>query len=315
MTHHSVLILSPDAEAYRSLINNTRLPGLSVNISLSFNPQNEILKKCDIIFGAPDLIAQALPHTKNLKWVQSMWAGVSPLLKVGGVPQDYILTGVKGIFGKAMGEYVLCHLLMHERKSIPRFQNQMRKEWDSTSPGMIHGKSIGIMGLGSIGSSVAAMVKAFGMETRGYSRSQTSCANIDTCYLPHQLPEFLKDLDYLVCLLPDTPDTRGLLNEQAFAALQDSALIINAGRGSLIVENALISALENKRIGGAVLDVFEDEPLHSNHPFWDVPDMLITSHTAALSLPEDVTPLFIDNYYNFISEQPMKYVIDFKSGY
>ncbi|PID71607.1 MAG: hydroxyacid dehydrogenase [Desulfobulbus propionicus] len=314
MTHHSVLILSPDAEEYLEFVNDARLPGLIVNSCQTVDPGNEVFKSCDIIFGAPDMTAQALSHTENLKWVQSTWAGVSPLLEPG-MPQDYLLTGVKGIFGRAMGEYVLCHLLLHERKCITRFQNQLRKKWDIAPPGTIQGKTIGIMGLGSIGRDVAAMVKTFGMKTRGYSRSQVSCAHVDTCYLPHQLTAFLKDLDYLVCLLPDTSDTRGLLDEHAFAAMQESVLIINAGRGSLIDEHALISALENKRIGGAVLDVFTDEPLPQNHPLWDAPDTLITSHTAAPSFPQDIVPIFIENYYNFISGQPMKYVIDFQNGY
>lgn len=314
MAPHSLLILSSRAEEYQELIKKAQLPGLLVDICVGRNPEKEQVRNAEIILGDPDMVAKALTHGENLRWVQSTWAGVSPLLEPE-LPQNYILTGVKGIFGKLMGEYVLCHLLMHERKSIDRFNNQLKRKWDSSPHGTLQKKHIGIMGLGSIGRTVAAMVKMFGMKTSGFSRSQTSCANIDTCYLPHQLPEFLHDLDYLVCLLPDTLETRGLIGENALAAMRESVLIINAGRGTLLDEGALIRALENECIGGAVLDVFQDEPLCASHPLWDAPNTLITSHTAALSLPQDVAPIFVNNYQKFISGKPMNYVIDFKKGY
>lgn len=314
MPKMKLLILSSDADDYLKIINNARLPGLSVEVSRYFDPGDKNLHDCDIIFGSPDLLEQALNHAGSLKWVQSMWAGVSPLL-VSEMRRDYTLTGVKGIFGTVMGEYVICHILMHERKCIERYKNQMEKKWDMTLPGTLQGKCVGIMGLGSIGRAVAAMVKSFGVETRGFSRSRTSCENIDQCFLSQDLLEFVKDLDYLVCLLPDTPDSRGLIEKKVLEAMKDTVVIINAGRGTLIDEVSLIQALENHTIGGAVLDVFIDEPLPEAHPLWKTPNTLITSHTAALTFPDAITPIFIDNYHRFISGQPMKYVIDFERGY
>jgi len=314
MTQHKLLILSEDSEDYFQIIENADLPGLTVEHLHYFDPENTALIECDIIFGTPDLVHQALLYAGNLKWVQSMWAGVAPLLQLDS-RRDYQLTGVRDIFGSAMAEYVICHILMHERKSIERFKNQMKSKWDTTPPGALQGKCVGIMGLGSIGRAVAGMVKHFGVKTLGFSRSRTVCENFDRCFLPHDLLDFVHDLDYLVCILPDTPETIGMIDRKVMASMKNSVFIINAGRGALIDETSLIEALTHQTIAGAVLDVFVNEPLPEKHPLWKTPNTIITSHTAALTFPDTVTPIFIDNYHCFINGEPLKYVINFNKGY
>ncbi|MGB5445863.1 MAG: NAD(P)-dependent oxidoreductase, partial [Psychromonas sp.] len=178
---NKLVILSKDAQRYLEILNKAALPDLSIEICSEVNAENQHLQECEILFGSPDLVSQALPHAHQLQWVQSMWAGVTPFM-AKGLRQDYLLTGVKSIFGSVMAEYVICHLLMHERKSIARFENQLQKKWDQTPPGTLLGKSIGIMGLGSIGREIAKMAKLFGMKTQGFSRSQRSCEGIDRCF-------------------------------------------------------------------------------------------------------------------------------------
>jgi phosphoglycerate dehydrogenase-like enzyme len=311
---HKLVILAEDAQRYLDLLSQATLPHLSITACTEVTPNNPALSTCDILFGQPDLIREALPYATNVKWAQSMWAGVTPLI-TDDIRQDYLLTGVKGVFGQIMSEYVFCHLLMHERKTLSRLRHQQAQIWDQTTHGTLRHKSIGIMGLGSIGSEVAKMAKVFNMKTRGYSRSQTQCEGIDRCFLPAQRLEFMQGLDYLVCLLPDTPDTTHLIETKSINALPNSAVIINAGRGNIIDHAALLQALKTDQIAAAVLDVFPIEPLPSEDPLWKAPNTIITSHTAAMSFPELVTPIFIENYQRYLTQKTLQYLINFEYGY
>ena len=129
------------------------------------------------------------------------------------------------------------------------------------------------------------------------------------------LHRFAHGLDYLVNILPNTKDTRKIINAELLNALPPHALVINVGRGPAVDESALIEALNENRIAGAVLDVFEKEPLPKDHPFWTTPNLLMTFHTAAPSLAEDISNLFFENYELFLEGQPLMYQVDFEKGY
>lgn len=311
---YNLTILSTDAEEYLEIIRSASLPGLSMATVREVADDNRYLSECDILLGSPDLLAKGLAHAERAQWVQSTWAGVTPLM-APGLRRDYILTGVKGVFGSIMAEYVICYMLMHERKVLERYRRQQQKKWDMSPPSTLRGKCIGIMGLGSIGMDIAKMVKTFGMKTHGFSRSRMSSEGFDRCFLAPELIAFVEDVDYLVCVLPDTPATDGLIDGLVLKAMRDTALVINVGRGNAIDEAALVRALENGDIGGAVLDVFQEEPLPESHPLWRTPNTIITSHTAAMSSPELVAPIFIDNYRRFFNGDPLDYVVDFSQGY
>jgi len=312
--NNKLVILAEDAAHYLELLTQAALPNLSIKIYSQIDHNNNDIQECDILFGQPDLISAALPQAKNVKWVQSMWAGITPLL-ANKLRKDYQLTGVKGIFGQIMSEYVLCHLLMHERKSFARMASQQQKIWDQTTPGTLMNKTIGIMGLGSIGAHIAKTAKFFGMKTKGYSRTQRRCENVEHCFLPEQIIDFVQGLDYLVCVLPDTQETTHLINKNVLDALPDSAILINAGRGNIIDQSALVNALNSGDIAGAVLDVFPVEPLVKTDLLWETPNTVITAHTAAMSFPELVAPIFIKNYQNFRKDAPLQYQISFDHGY
>ncbi|MFW2367145.1 MAG: D-2-hydroxyacid dehydrogenase [Desulforhopalus sp.] len=314
MKTQKLVILSNDAEEYLEIIRCAALPELSIEILREVDGNNQDLKDCDILLGSPDLLSNGLVYAQGVKWVQSTWAGITPLL-AADLRRDYILTGVKGVFGPLMAEYVLCYMLMHERKVLERYRNQLDKKWDMSQPSSLRGKCIGIMGLGSIGVQIAQMVMPFGMKILGYSRSRTSCEGFDRCFFPDELTHFVQELDYLVCVLPDTPATDSLVDGSVLMAMRETALIINVGRGNVIDEKSLVQALENNEIGGAVLDVFQNEPLPTSHPLWETPNTVITSHTAAMSVPELVAPVFIENYRRYVEKKPLNYVIDFNQGY
>lgn len=271
-------------------------------------------EKTEIVFGAPTMIRDTLSHLPNLRWAQASWAGVEPLLDPS-LRRDYVLTNARGVFGGLMSEYVFGYLLAHERKIFERADAQNNKIWDTSLTGQLRGKTIGLLGVGSIGADVAQMAKAFGMTVRGYTRGSEASTQVDKYYHGDELLEFVKGLDYLVGILPNTKETRKIVDGKVLHTLPPHAVFVNVGRGSAVDEPALLKALQENKIAGAILDVFEQEPLPKEHPFWDAPNLTITFHTSAPSLPEDIVRVFIENYRLYVEGKPLKYVVDFERGY
>lgn len=315
-TMPNLLILSKESKTYRKIIEAANLP----NLHIADFANND----CDIILGEPTLIRDALTALPVLKWVQATWAGVEPLLDPS-LRRDYILTNARGVFGGLMSEYVLGYLLAHERKIFQRADAQKNKEWDKTLTGTLRGKTIGLLGVGSIGAEVARTAKFFGMKVRGYTRASETSEDVDEYFHPVEpqptqeqapgLHRFAEGLDYLVSILPNTKETRKTVDAELLIKLPPHALFINVGRGSAVDEPALIEALEEEKIAGAILDVFEQEPLPKDHPFWTTKNLTMTFHTSAPSFPEDIAEVFIDNYRLFVEGKPLRYVVDFEKGY
>lgn len=304
---HSLLILSRNAAEYRRLIEAAALPGLG-EITFEAGPG------CEIVFGEPDRIRAALPQLPALNWAQATWAGVEPLLDPS-LRRDYTLTNARGVFGGLMSEYVIGYLLMHERKMLPRLAAQLQRKWDTSLTGTLRGKSLGLLGVGSIGAELARAAKFFGMTVRGYTLSSETSADVDQYFHGEQLLDFASGLDYLVSVLPNTPQTNRIVSADLIARLPARALFVNVGRGSAVDESALIQALETEAISGAVLDVFEQEPLPEKHPFWSTKNLLLTFHTSAPSFPAEISQVFIENYRLYQAGQPLQHRVDFERGY
>jgi phosphoglycerate dehydrogenase-like enzyme len=149
----------------------------------------------------------------------------------------------------------------------------------------------------------------------GLNRSGKPCEAVETVYTEENLAEFLAAPDYLVLTLPDTPETRHFIDSGALAMMKPSAVLINVGRGSIVNENDLITALQRQQIRAAVLDVFETEPLPGDSLLWELPNAYVTPHVAAASFPQDVVEIFVENYGRFTNGEPLKYLIDFERGY
>ncbi|HUM25861.1 MAG TPA: D-2-hydroxyacid dehydrogenase [Anaerolineales bacterium] len=303
---HKLIILSEYEKKYQALIEKAQLPNLQITGLLA----NDV----DIAIGEPTRLKAALAYLPGLKWAQSLWAGVEPLLDPA-LRRDYVLTNARGVFGGLMSEYVLGYLLAHERRIFQMAEDQKNKHWNDSDTGTLRGKTIGLLGVGSIGADVARTAKFFGMTVRGYTFSSEASSDVDKYYHGTDLLEFAKGLDYLVNILPNTKDTHKIINADLLAALPPHALVINVGRGPAVDEAALLEALTNHKIAGAVLDVYEKEPLPQDHPFWSTPNLHMTFHTAALSLPEDLTRIFIENYNLYNEGKPLKYQVDFEKGY
>ena len=303
---HKLLILAQDKKKYHALIEEAQLDGLAI----IDQPADDV----DIVLGEPSLIKAALASLPALGWAQSIWAGIEPLVGPAS-RRDYILTNARGVFGELMSEYVMGYLLAHERKIFQRHEAQMNKQWEDSDTGTLRGKTIGLLGVGSIGAEVALTAKFFGMNVRGYTRDSEISAHVYSYFHGEDLLKFANGLDYLVNILPNTNDTRKIINADLLNVLPSHALVINVGRGPAVDESALLDALNQNKIAGAVLDVFEQEPLPKDHPFWTTPNLLMTFHTAAPSLAEDITNIFIENYELLLEGKPLKYRVDFEKGY
>ena len=266
-----------------------------------------------VLFGNPAQIAEVLPAMPDIEWVQSSWAGVTPLIE--HERRDYVLSGIKGVFGPQMSEYVYGYLLAHELRILRRKHEQKKRHWFREHSGVLDGKTIGIMGTGSIGAHIAITAKAFNMTAVGLSRSGAPADGFDEVHPVTQLDAFLSKSNYLVSTLPDTPETNGLLNEKSLAALPDHTYFVNVGRSNVIDDEALMKALRTGRLAGAALDVFDTEPLPEDSPLWTTPNLSVTAHIAAISHPLLIVPVFVENYRRFINEQPLNYVVDFGAGY
>jgi phosphoglycerate dehydrogenase-like enzyme len=303
---HRLLILSKHAKAYRELIEAARLPDLAI----VDNPDDRV----EVVFGEPSLIRPELPKLPAVRWVQSTWAGVEPLLDPS-LRRDYVLTNARGVFGPLMTEYVFGYLLAHERLILAKHASQQAGKWDPTPPGTLRGKTIGLIGVGTIGAALAKTAKHFGMRVKGLTRASGSCADVDEYFHGDDRFAFVDGLDYLVTTAPNTRQTRRLVDAALLAALPARAVFVNPGRGSIVDEEALAAALGGGRLAGAVLDVFEREPLPADHVLWRTPNVIITSHTAALSFPADIAPVFLDNYRRFAAGQTLQYRVDFDREY
>jgi phosphoglycerate dehydrogenase-like enzyme len=309
-----LMILSKHGDEYRRLVEEARLPELQLVVSSDAQEAISLGADCEIAFGEPTLIRDALPALKDLRWVQATWAGVEPLLNPS-LRRDYILTNARGVFGGLMSEYVFSYLLAHERRIFERYQAQKDRRWDGSVTGTLRGKTIGLLGVGSIGAHLAGTAKHFGMTIRGYTRASEACPDVDAYFHGADLLAFAKGLDYLVSVLPNTAETRHIVDVDLLSALPAHAIFVNVGRGSAVHESALVQALEKVKIAGAVLDVFEQEPLPEAHPFWSTPNLWITFHTSAPSFPADITRLFVENYHRFMNGQELIYQVDFARGY
>jgi phosphoglycerate dehydrogenase-like enzyme len=314
---HRLLILSRHARDYHRLVDAARLPDLEVTSTTDPADVTARAGDFDLAFGEPSLLKQLLPAMSALRWTQATWAGVEPLLDPS-LRRDYILTNARGVFGGLMAEYVFAYLLAHERRMLEKRASQAEGRWDPKPPGTLRGKTLGLLGVGTIGAALARTARHFGMTVKGYTRASEDSADVDRYFhgsLDGQLDAFASDLDYLVSIMPATSATRQLVNADLLRALPQRAVFVNPGRGGTVDEAALAAALREGRLAGAVLDVFQTEPLPADHVFWQTPNLLITSHTAALSFPADIAPLFIDNYRRLLRGEPLKYRVDFELGY
>lgn len=309
----TLLLLSSLAPAYAQYVR-AALPELTIVSTTDPTEAQTLGASCILALGEPNLLRQVIPHLPALRWVQSTWAGVEPLLDPA-LRRDYVLTNARGVFGELMTEYVLTYLLAHERQVFQRHAAQQAGRWAAIPPGTLRGKRLGLLGVGSIGSHLAHALKPLGLTIYGYTRASEDCAAIDRYFHPPDRLAFAAELNYLVSVVPNTSATHRLVDDALLTALPAGAVFINVGRGGAVDATALIHALTTGHLACAILDVFEQEPLPPDHLFWRTPNLHITAHTAAPSLPSAVAAVFVENYRRWARGEALHYQVDFERGY
>jgi phosphoglycerate dehydrogenase-like enzyme len=310
----NLVIISQHWKVYKTRFEaNHELQKHFVLLAAGEQTTDQILQQVQVMIGEPNLIAKCILTCPKLEWVQSTWAGNNALQAL--TKQDYQLTGVKGVFGLQMVEYILSYLLYFTRRIEEFNELKTSQKWSQLPCNTLSSYSIGIMGFGSIGQELAQRLLQFGMTVNGLSRNKKQIADVNE-YTYQELPEFLSRSDYVVNLLPETEITTGICNRQFFKHMKKGSVFINAGRGSAIDSpTSIIDALTDNWIKAAVLDVFEQEPLPKNHPYYSTKNLYISCHTAAISNPQEVFDLFEKNADLYIKGMPLRYIHDFAEGY
>lgn len=309
-----LLILAEDAGEYWEKIEQAGLQNLQVYMATDTASVSQPLGGFNIVLGDPPLISEALDILEKLEWVQSGWAGVDSLCKPG-LRKDYLLTGVKGIFGPLVSEYIMTYLFAFERRVFTMRSNQLQKIWEPFRYRPACEITMGIIGLGSIGRHLAKTAKHFGIKVIGLNRSGKPCEDVERVYTPDDCSGFFEQPDYVVSTLPGTLHTRHFINAATLDLMRPSAVLMNVGRGSVINEVDLVAALRQGTIGGALLDVFEKEPLPADSPLWEMENVFVTPHNSAVSFVADVVAIFVRNYHRFMLGKPLLHEIDIEAGY
>jgi glyoxylate/hydroxypyruvate reductase A len=257
-----------------------------------------------------------LASFRNIKLIVSLGMGVDHLLADDKLPAGVPIVRIMddGLIGQ-MGEYAIYWALRHHRDIDKYAANQRTTTWKPLDfVDTIH-RRIGVMGLGTIGQDTAKKFAALGFPTAGWSRTAKTLAGIETFHGGDGFANFLARTDILVDVLPLTRDTRGLLDTRAFAALPKGAYLINMARGGHVVDADLLAALDSGHLSGATLDVFDQEPLPSDHPYWTHPKVHVTPHIAGATNPRTASPGIIENIKRLRAGQPLINTVDPKTGY
>ena len=258
-----------------------RFPQLTVNLVENHTAATPHAPNADVImtFG-PMLRDHVVREAPKLKWIQALTTGTDGVDDLPSLRPDVILTSMHGIHGDTVAEAALAGMLVLSRNLLAQIRNQDRHQWMRIPARLLHGKTIGIFGVGAIGEAMAVKSKALGMKVIGIDPIKRSVAAIDRMLDWSAGIEALPQMDHVVVLMPSNEKTRGIVNSGFLARMKRSAYIINVARGAIIDDAALLEALQQNRIAGAYLDAFAAEPLAADHPFWTLPNVLITPHNA-----------------------------------
>jgi glyoxylate/hydroxypyruvate reductase A len=265
---------------------------------------------------APGELA-ALP---NLRVIFNLGAGVDALMADVSLPKVPLVRVAVGDLTGRMTEYIALHVLMHHRQELYLRACQREKRWQPKFQWPASAISVGVMGLGTLGSNAADMLRRLGFRVSGWSRNSKEIEGIECFHGKAQLDAFLERTDILVCLLPLTPETRDILNRELFSKLNRNSpmgapVLINAGRGGLQAEADLLKCLDDGTLGAASLDVYATEPLPADSPFWSHPKVVLTPHNAADTDPDEISKYVARQIERFEAGEWLENVVDPARGY
>ncbi len=278
----------------------------------------EFIEDVEVIFG--DFDREHVLKAKNLRWVHLGYAGVDMILYPEVVNSNIIVTCSKGIHQYHMTEFLFGMILTLTRGFKKIYANQRLKIWDKQVARdfeSLYGKTMGILGLGNIGRQIAKVAKAFGMYVIGMKRTNAKVEYVDEIVTREGFQHLLESSDFIVVVLPLTDETYHLIGEREFEMMKRKPYFFNIGRGAVVDEKALVKALKEGKIRGAGIDVFEDEPLPSDSPLWEMENVVVTPHVAGLfpNYWEEPTNLFIENFKRYVNGEELINIVDKFAGY
>lgn len=289
------------------------------------NRWRSLLGKADILFDFDDTHREDLPTlAPNLKWIQATSAGIGQFVKryEYDIRTNWIFTTASGVHARPLAEFVMMSILMFSKNAFHLAREKENHSWNRCCGEELEGKRLAIAGLGRIGREVARIAKTFDMRVFGSRRDSGGngvvvIPYIDAIYGPSELGTMLVQADYLCIACPHTPETDGLIGKKEIETMPQGSVLINVSRGAVVDQAALTAALKSGHLRGAALDVFATEPLPKDDPLWDMPNVIISPHSASTVLGENsrLVSLFTDNLKRYLAGQPLRNVLDTKRLY
>lgn len=278
------------------------------------------LKRTDILFDFDQTHMHDLPElAPNVRWMQATSSGIGQALHqlqyAQRMPQT-VFTSARGVHDQPLAEFCLMVMMAFNKKLIHTIDNQRKKHWERFAGTDLRNRTIGIIGVGKVGQKIGQLCQCMGMNVLGVKRDTHNVnprdVHVNELYGQNELDKVLPRIEYLVLIAPHTPETEKMIGEKELATLPKGAILINIGRGALLDESALISALQSGHLGGAGLDVFEMEPLPKESPLWDMPNVIVSPHSGSTSDRENelITDIFCENLKNYFEGKPLINVID-----
>jgi len=279
----------------------------------------DMMRRAEVMFDFDrahlrDLAAVA----PRLRWLQATSAGIGQMVKRIGLDRSSIvLTTASGVHARPLADFCLMAMLMFAKDYARMERDKRAKRWERYCGDELTGKTLAIVGLGRVGQEVARHGKRLEMRVTGMRRSDAPVADVEKLYGRPELHAMLREADFLVLAAPHTPETEGIIGDPELAVMKPSAVLINIGRGQLVDEDALIRALEEKRLAGAALDVFRAEPPPPDSPLWEMSNVIISPHSASTVAQENtrITELFCDNLRRYLDGRPLRNVLDLRKLY
>jgi phosphoglycerate dehydrogenase-like enzyme len=267
-------------------------------------------------------MAQVWPYLRKVKWIHSLSAGVDKLLFPELIESCVPVTNARGVFKRSLAEFVVLGMLYFYKRVRQLVESQREHKWDELSVEWLPGKIMGVVGYGEIGRECAVLAKALGVRIYATRRNVEQSARdpiLDRVFPVADLRKMLAEVDVVLMAAPLTPETRHMISDGEFAAMKPSTIVMNVGRGPVIDEVALVRALRSGKIAGAALDVFEEEPLPKEHPFWDMENVLLSPHCTDRTRDPDWLDLamriFLENFGRFTRGEELINLVDKKAGY
>ena len=287
---------------------------------LTLSPEQEqewaaLMAKADILFdfdySRSDRLAEMAP---NVRWIQATSAGIGQFVKrkkFAELLPDCVFTTASGVHARPLAEFVILSMLMHYKGMLQVLEQQEKHHWERYAGTDMEGRTMLLVGVGRIGSQVAQMARCLGMRVLGsdlYPKPEV----VDEFFDLKDLGDYLPRADVLVLTVPHTPQTEKMISAREFSLLPKGSYFVNISRGAVVVEKDLIEALRSGQLGGAGLDVFEDEPLPAESPLWDMPNVIVSPHSASTSDRENqrIMDLFCENLHRFLDGKDLLNVLD-----